>query len=173
VLYPLLRQRFRMLPEREGTSVSSSVMVCFENDGVVQYPADLDPANPGADHGGILSLLGSRLDVVARRLGVRPLSDFVFADPDMLEAILADLDGPRRASVERLLTTQQQWHPVVEGRHTTASLLSYLEHLDRSTAVAQHPELLLGGTLEPLLADLRALDHVLSGNDSRFHLEAL
>ena len=33
--------------------------------------------------------------------------------------------------------------------------------------------LLVDGTLEPLLADLRALDHVLSKEDARFHLEAL
>lgn len=153
--------------------MSSAVMVFFENAGVVTYPADLDPANPGADHGQVLGLLGSRLDVIARSLGVRPLSDFHFADPDMLSAILADLEGPHRDSVERLLTTQQQWHPVIEGRHTTATLLSYLERLDLATAIAQHPELLLGGTLQPLLADLRALDQVLSDNDSRFHLEAL
>jgi hypothetical protein len=153
--------------------MSSSVMVVFENTGVVHYPADLDPANPGADYGQILGRLGTHVDALARSLGVRPLSDFHFADPDMLGAIVADLEGPRRDSVERLLATQQQWHPVAEGRHTTAALLAYLGHLDLSAAVARHPKLLLGGTLHPLLADLRALDHVLSGNDARFHLEAM
>jgi hypothetical protein len=153
--------------------MSSAVTVHFENVGVVQYPADLDPTNPGADYGEIVCLLGSRLDAVARSLGVRPLSDFHFADPDMLTAIVAELEGPRRDNVERLLTTQREWHPILEGRHTTSTLLSYLERLDLSTAIAQHSELLLGGTLEPLLADLRALDHVLASNDSRFHLEAL
>ena len=153
--------------------MSSAVMVVFENAGVVPYPTDLDPANPGADHGEVLALLGTHLDRLARRLGLRPLSDFHFADPDLLSAILTDLDGPRRDAVERLLRSQRQWHPVVEGRHTTAALLGYLEQLELSAAIMQHPELLLGGTLDPLLADLRALESVLSGNEGRFHLEAL
>jgi hypothetical protein len=157
----------------EAIVVSSTIMVYFENAGVVQYPADLDAANPGADYGNVLCRLGSRLDALAHHLGVRPLSDYHFADPEMLNEILADLEGPRRASVERLLATQQQWHPVVEGRKTTAALLSYLEGMDDATAVAKHPELTLGGTLQPLIADLRALDFVLAGDDARFHLSAM
>ena len=153
--------------------MSSTTMVYFENTGVVQYPADLDPANPGADYGNVLCRLGSRLDAIAHHLGVPPLSDFHFADPDMLNDMLAELEGPHRASVERLLSTQQEWHPVDDGRRTAATLLSYLEGMDDATAVAKHPELALGGTLQPLIADLRALDHVLAGNDARFHLSAL
>jgi hypothetical protein len=165
--------RLSVAKTAEAIVVSSTIMVYFEHAGVAQYPGDLDPANPDADYGNVLCRLGSRLDAIAHHLGVRPLSDFHFAEPDMLNEILADLEGPHRASLERLIATQQQWHPVVEGRKTTAALLSYLEGLDDANAIVKHPELAIGGTLQPVIADLRALDCVLAGSDARFHLSAL
>ena len=176
--------------------MSAPVMVCFENVGVVPYPVDRDPANRGAGPGQVLGLLGPRLDGIARRLGVRPLSDFhpfYYADPrpypscldefpsKFLSGFLSDFrsDSRRqeddrrevREAIDRLLASQQPWHPVTEGRRTTKALLSYLGQLDRSTVAAQHPALMRGGTLEPVLAALRLLNQVLSSDDSRFHLK--
>ena len=42
--------------------MSSSVMVVFENAGVAQYPADLDPENPGADYGPGANMSAPRQD---------------------------------------------------------------------------------------------------------------
>lgn len=151
----------------------STLLVAFEGRGIVQYPPDLDRDNPGADYGQVLARLGRHVDQLARDLEVRPLSDFHYADPEMLEGILQNLQGERRANVERILTTQREWHPVSEGRHTVATLLAFLEALTPEAARSEHSQLVLGGALAPLIADLRALEHVLNTSDSRFHLESL
>ena len=150
--------------------MSSDLRIYVENVGLVPFG---DPANTEADHGQIICRHGAQLDVLARTLGVQPLTSFHFADPDMLSAILSELDGPQREKVERVLASQQEWHRIEDGRRTTEALLTYFDDIDDETAIAGHAKFMLYNSLEPVRDDLRALAWVLGHHQGRFRLETL
>ena len=150
--------------------MSSDLRIYVEYVGLVPFG---DPSNTEADHGQIICRLGPKLDALARTLSVEPLTSFHFADPDMLSAVLSELDGPQREKVERVLASQQEWHLIEDGRRTAEALLTYLDGIDEETAISRHAEFMLYSSLEPVRDDLRALAWVLRSNEGRFRLESL
>jgi hypothetical protein len=152
--------------------MSQTVIVFVEGQGSRPYPPDLNPEVPGCDYGNVLARLMKPLDALATAHGIPLLSQFVFTDPELLEPLLDELEGEPKARVERVLASQQEWHPVDQGLRSVDSLLTLLE-APADSADPRLSSLRLGGSLAPLLWDLRALRHVLKESNARFHLEAL
>lgn len=149
--------------------MSQTVLVAFEDDGLRQYPADLDPEAAGADYGRALARLIRPLDVLGGSRGVPPLARFVYTDPDLLLPLLDELSGVARANVERVLGAQREWHDTAEGLDTVDRLLEVLGS-SSDTDDQAFGELRLGRSLQPIVRDLRALRHVLAAGSGPFHL---
>lgn len=152
--------------------MSQTVLVALEGEGLRHYPADLNPDAPGADYGNVLARLFNPLDSVAKAHGLSPLGTFVYTDPELLTPLLEELEGAAKARIESTLASQREWHSAGEALSTVESLLALLEVPGAKDDPAL-ASLRLGGGLEPLLWDLRALHHLLRESTSRFHLEAL
>jgi len=152
--------------------MSQTVIVVVEGKGSQPYPPDLNPEVPGCDYGNVLARLMKPLDALAAAHGIPALSLFVFTDPELLQPLLDELAGEAKAKVERVLASQQEWHPVDQALRSVDSFLGLLA-APADPADPLLSSLRLGGTLAPLIWDLRALRHVLQESNARFHLEAL
>lgn len=152
--------------------MSQTVLVALEGEGLRHYPADLNPDVPGADYGNVLARLFNALDAVAKAQGLSPLGTFVYTDPELLLPLLDDLEGAARARIESTLASQSEWHSAGDALSTVESLLALLEVPGAKDDPAL-ASLRLGGSLEPLVWDLRAIRHLLRESTTRFHLEAL
>jgi hypothetical protein len=153
-------------------TMSQTVIVVVEGQGSRPYPPDLNPEAPGCDYGNVLARLMKPLDALAIAQGIPALSQFVFTDPGLLEPLLDELEGDAKARVERILASQKEWHSADLALRSVNSLLGLLT-APPDPADPRLSSLRLGGTLAPVLWDLRALRHVLQEADARFHLEAL
>jgi len=153
--------------------MSTTLMVVLEGIGPAQYPADLDPKNPGCDYGNLIPGVARSLETLAEQLGVTPISSFHYADPDMLRETMEFLEGERKEKIQKVLKTQKEWHDPADGLATIDALINYLQELQPEEARRAHPEFLFGSSVDPLLWDLRAVRSVLASINSRFHFEAM
>jgi hypothetical protein len=144
--------------------VSAEATVVLERSGRrPQAPGDDGAA---VDYGSFIPHAARQLDDLARSLGVPTLSSFHWADPEMLEAMLADLEGPAREKLARVMAEQREWHEAAEGRRTVAALIDALNGPGA-------PALPVRGGAGAVLRDLRALATILGATEERFHLESL
>lgn len=152
--------------------MSQSIMVVMEGMGARPYPSTLNPESSGDDYGGVTARLIKPLDALATSRGIPALSTFVYTDPDLLLPLLDELEGVAKSKVQTILDSQREWHAAREGLGAVDALLTLL----MTSASADDPSLtplLLGGSLEPLILDLRALRHVLLESGARFHFEVV
>ena len=150
--------------------MSQSVIIVTEGTGARRYPTTLNPDSEGDDYGGVIPRVIKPLDALATANGIPALSTFVYTDPELLLPILEDLEGPPKEKMQKLLDTQREWHESKEGVGAVDALLALLTTNPEDPSLAP---LRLGGSLEPLVWDLRAVRHVLLESGARFHFEVL
>jgi hypothetical protein len=105
-----------------------------------------------------------RLDTRARRLGLKPLSDFLSMDAEQAADLMAEF-GP--AEGQDVGLPEEEWFDAADGLETVRGLLSYFHDNPRALQRVECPEALLDDLVEAEKILVEARHHGV-----RFHLTA-
>ena len=121
--------------------------------GSADLPAELDLNSKGLVYGLNLPHHWEILTWLASELGVKPLNDFVFADPEDLDF----LEGEAYEVHNERVSTQKEWYEPSEGYETVCAMLQFLRDADRNSINRFFPE----DSIEWIEWDLRAYQLIL------------
>jgi len=113
-----------------------------------------------------------QIDVLARKLGLQPLEDFISFEPEALAELMEDMKGPNGEAIE---LPEEQWFDAADGLRTIGGLLAHLQGNPEELAKIDRLDPDRGGCLaEGVVRDLLEAEKLLSAaakRNVRFHLD--
>jgi hypothetical protein len=92
-------------------------LIQLKRSGIQDLPAEMDPNHEGLGYGQNIPMMYKRLDALAAKAGVRPITSYFYDSELLSEEDRAEFGMP---------PVDQKWAPVTEGLRTVSALVSGL-----------------------------------------------